>query len=452
MYRARRSDGSEQYADLEKLLALRRACNYRDLTLRFGQEDMRNIEETSSPILDGEGTFHGVVLVIRDVTVERQVEERLRHAQRMDSIGQLAGGIAHDFNNMLGGIIGAAELLQRDLAGHPVQSNFASLILRTSERATELTSKLLAFSRRGKLQLREVDVHDAIEDVAAIARRSIDRNVEVVIERNADHSMLRGDPSELQTALLNLALNARDAMPQGGVLTIRTENRILDQSYCGASAFEIEPGEYVQVSVSDTGVGIEASQQEHIFEPFYTTKPIGAGTGLGLSAVYGTVIEHQGAIHVYSEPGEGTVFHLLFPAHGKSGERARPIQNEEPKGSGIILVVDDEEGIRMTAALMLEDLGYRVLTAMDGLEALDIYREHGAEIAAVLLDVAIASHGRPSMLRGDQSHQSRGTSGHVLRLHQGVRDGGAKRERREVLPQEAVSASELASAIRDALA
>ncbi|MFT3924706.1 MAG: PAS domain-containing protein [Myxococcales bacterium] len=393
VYRAWRSDGSEQYRDLSELLASRNARNSRDLLLRRHEDEASNIVETASPILDREGTFHGVVLVIRDVTLEKQVEDRLRHAQKMDSIGQLAGGIAHDFNNMLGGIIGAAELLQRDLAKQPTQRNFASLILRTSERATELTSKLLAFSRRGKLQLREVDIHEAIDDVVAIARRSIDRSVEIVIERLAEHSLLRGDPSELQTALLNLALNARDAMPRGGVLTIRTENRLLDQAYCSTSAFEIQPGEYVQISVSDTGVGIDPGQQEHIFEPFYTTKPIGEGTGLGLSAVYGTVLEHQGSIQVYSEPGEGTVFHLLFPAHGKGAERARLPADDAPRGTGTVLVVDDEEVIRMTAGLMLEELGYQVLTARDGLEALEIYRKEGERIAAVLLDVVMPRMG-----------------------------------------------------------
>jgi signal transduction histidine kinase len=394
VYRPSRSDGAEHYADLASLLASRIARTSRDLSLRRTTGHPRSIEETASPILDSDGKFHGVVLVIRDVTVERQVEERLRHAQRMDSIGQLAGGIAHDFNNMLGGIIGAVELLQRDLQHQPAQRALTALILRTSERATELTSKLLAFSRRGKLQLREVDVHDAIQDVVAIAQRSMDRNVEIVIERQAQRTSLRGDPSELQTALLNLALNARDAMPKGGVLTIRTENRILDQAYCESSAFELKPGEYVQISVSDTGVGIEPREQEHIFEPFYTTKPVGAGTGLGLPAVYGTVLEHHGAIHVYSELGEGTVFQLLLPVHGRSSERPpRMLVDEEPRGRGTILVVDDEEGIRMTASLMLEDLGYEVVTAKDGVEALEIYRRERERVAVVLLDIVMPRMG-----------------------------------------------------------
>jgi two-component system cell cycle sensor histidine kinase/response regulator CckA len=192
-------------------------------------------------------------------------------------------------------------------------------------------------------------------------------------------------------------------MPQGGVLTIRTENRSLDQEFCGASAFDLVPGDYVQVSVIDTGVGIDHAQQEHIFEPFYTTKPVGAGTGLGLSAVYGTVLEHQGAIHVYSEPGEGTVFHLLFPTHGKPGERTRAIPVDEPRGQGTILVVDDEEVIRMTAAMMLEDLGYQVLTAMDGTEALQIYAKERKRIAAVLLDVVMPRMGGRACFEGMRS-------------------------------------------------
>jgi PAS domain S-box-containing protein len=357
------------------------------LVARDGSE--RLIANSAAPIREAQQEAAlGVVLVFRDVTRQQQVESQLLQSQKMESIGALAGGVAHDFNNMLGGITSAAELLGMELAEHAEARQYVDLILRTTGRAAELTKKLLAFSRKGKVVAVPLDLHHSIGDACALLERSIDRRIKLIRELQARYTTVLGDASQLQNIVLNLGLNARDAMPDGGTLTISTRNTQLDQTYCGASPFKIQPGLYIEISVRDTGIGMTPEVQRRLFEPFFTTKPTGRGTGLGLAAAYGAVRDHNGAISVYSEPGQGAVFHVYFPV-ADAAPAARPAREDVVLGFGTVLIVDDEEVIRKTAATMLEALGYQVLMATNGREGVEMYRRHLSEINVVLLDMVM---------------------------------------------------------------
>ncbi|MCX7005944.1 MAG: response regulator, partial [Kiritimatiellaeota bacterium] len=330
----------------------------------------------------------GVVLVFRDVTRQQQMETQLLQAQKMESIGALAGGVAHDFNNMLGGITSAAELLGMELTANAEARQYVDLILRTTMRAAELTKKLLAFSRKGKVVAIPLDLHHCVGDACALLERSIDRRITLIRELEAIITTVVGDASQIQNIILNLGLNARDAMPDGGTLTITTRNTQLDQAYCAASPFKLQPGSYLELSVRDTGSGMTTEVQRRLFEPFFTTKPTGKGTGLGLAAVYGSVRDHNGAITVYSEPGRGTVFHVYFPVIATAAP-ARTTREEVVLGYGTVLVVDDEDVIRRTASVILTALGYQVLLADNGRVGVELYRQHLGQISVVLLDMVM---------------------------------------------------------------
>jgi len=348
------------------------------------------VSGTCSPIRGRDGGVLGAVLVFRDITQAKRMEEQLHQTRKMDVIGQLAGGIAHDFNNMLGGIIGNAELLSFAL---PVDSNlrkYVDTIIKGSERAADLTKKLLAFSRKAKIVTTPVDIHDQIRSAIALLERSIDPRIKIIIRLDATSSVVASDPTLLQNAFLNLAINARDAMPEGGALTFATSNVLLDHEYCSKQPYKIDAGMYLEISISDTGVGMSKEVLSKLFEPFFTTKPVGQGTGLGLAAVYGTVKDHQGAINVYSEPGLGTVFKIYLPVDSSSPECF--IYGDESIAlgkSGCILVVDDEAIIRSTAQALLVSLGYDVLLASDGDEALEVFLMEKERISAILLDIVM---------------------------------------------------------------
>jgi len=347
------------------------------------------LETNKIPLHDAAGNVVGILGTYEDITTRKHAEEALRHTQKMDSIGQLAGGIAHDFNNMLVGIIGAAELLRRGKVPEAERGQLLDLIVHTGYRAADLTGKLLTFSRRGRFQARVVDVHETIEDALAILGRSIDKRVTIRRQFAAKAPMVRGDPAELESAILNLGINARDAMPQGGLLEIATCMRTLDQAACDASAFKLAPGAYVEICVRDTGSGISQAIQLRIFEPFFTTKAQGMGTGLGLAAVYGAVTEHGGAITVVSEAGNGTEFRILLPL---TQGHATKVQASAPQPLGVsargtVLVIDDEAVIREIAELTLRDMGYDVITAEDGVVGVSLLERHRNSVRAVLLDV-----------------------------------------------------------------
>jgi len=353
----------------------------------------RQIEWSSAPMEDSQGLGVGFVLVFRDVTEKLRVEDELRQSQKEESIGRLAGGIAHDFNNMLGGIMGAAGLLRLEMSGADDSldakecSEYIELILASTKRAAELTGQLLAFSRKGTTQVEPVDVHSVIRENIALLQSSIDKRIEIHAELNADSVVVSGETSRIQNAILNLGINARDAIESAGVMTFSTKNVELDTSYCESSRFPLEAGSYIRVSVRDTGSGMSGEQQKKIFEPYYTTKDLGKGTGLGLASVYGTVTGHQGAIEVVSTVGEGSVFHLFLPLLGDETARKPRMSTEVQKGKGTILLVEDEEIILYTTARMLKSLGYHVMTATDGQGAIDLLSEQSDIIDLVMTDM-----------------------------------------------------------------
>ena len=347
-----------------------------------------SFEAISSVVADAvEGSSNPRVLIIsRDVSERRELEQQLRHSAKMDAIGRLAGGVAHDFNNLLTGIIGYADLVRR--LKDPRSQAFAEAILGASSRATELVRQLLAFSRRSEPSFEPTRVEPLVENVANILRRTVDRRIDVRVDAEAC-SAVRADPTLLETAILNLAVNARDAMPEGGDLTLRVRPVDVAEGEQGPDGIPLAAGPYVEVSVVDSGAGIEPSLRNRIFEPFFTTKPTGKGTGLGLAAVYGTVRSHGGAIFVESTAGKGTTFRILLPSLGSMLLSPRPAIPSIATGEGHILVVDDEDFVRQTAARFLRDMGYEVSEAVDGQDALDVFEREGADLDLVVLDLVM---------------------------------------------------------------
>jgi len=345
-------------------------------------------EAKGNVIRDQDGILSGFSGIMRDITERRELEEQLRQSQKMDVIGQLAGGVAHDFNNMLGGIIGSAELLSIKTKDNPSLQKYADIILKGAERASELTRNLLAYSRKAKFVTKLIDIHDPILEAVSLLERTIDKRITIKTELKASPSQITGDPTLLQNAIMNLGINARDAMPEGGVISFRTENVFLDEHYCSSHPGLI-PGNYIEVEVADTGTGIPGDIMNRIFEPFFTTKKFGQGTGLGLAAVYGTVKEHRGDISLYSELGSGTVFKIFLPM--ESSTAAGPDESAETpiSGAGCILLIDDEAIIRNIAQAQLNHLGYDVLLAEDGESGIEIFRREHKRISLVILDLVM---------------------------------------------------------------
>jgi PAS domain S-box-containing protein len=358
-----------------------------DTVLLTKDRKERRIAISGSPIRNARDEIVGVVLIFRDITEQQKMEEELRQAQKMDSIEQLAGGVAHDFNNMLAGMSGAAELIAFRTGKDEKIAKFIDMILDTARRAADLNQKLLAFSRKGKTQYVAVNVHDCVMDTVKILEHSIDRRVTITMELKADIATVKGDLSQIQNIVLNLGLNARDAMQDGGELTIASSNVDLNNEYCRISQFNIEPGPFVEISVRDTGTGISREIQEQIFDPFFTTKEIGKGTGLGLSAVYGMVCDHKGAIEVISKPEKGTLFKIYLPTDASAVITEKTDKDKIITGKGCILIVDDETVVVETLRTMLTDLGYELLTAEDGAEGVRIYEKYVNTIDLVILDM-----------------------------------------------------------------
>jgi len=372
---------------VEKVMATGKIAGLANHTVLLSKEGHEyQIADSAAPIRAGSGEVLGVVLVFRDVTEEYALQEQLRHSQKMDAIGQLAGGVAHDFNNILAGIMGAAEILETMLPPDPKAEKMLDLIIKTSERAAILTRKLLTFARKQRSVSICLDVHKVLNDTVVLLKSSIDRRIAVDVNFATEPAFVIGDPSQLQGAFLNLGINAAHAMPMGGTISISSEFIDLDVSYCESSLFQIEPGAYLKVEVRDTGTGIPQENLPHIFEPFFTTKKQGEGTGLGLAAVYGTIQHHHGAMNVYSEEGVGTSFHILLPL-SEQEMATRPLPTRPVRGSGRILVVDDEDIMRTTSRAILESLGYEVLLARDGHEGLELFEKDPSAINLVLLDM-----------------------------------------------------------------
>ncbi|MBU1105542.1 MAG: response regulator [Candidatus Riflebacteria bacterium] len=335
----------------------------------------------------------------RDITGYKQAEqerEKLQkqflQAQRMDAVVQLAGGVAHDFNNLLAGIMGAAELLKKPELTVQKHETYLEMILTTTVRAADLTKKLLTFARKRERENKPVDLHRTIADSIEILTRTLNKNVIINFEHKAESCAIVGDETMLQNVFLNLGINASHAMPDGGTLSFLVRNVSLDSDYCSISPFDLTPGTFVEVEIRDNGCGMTMDVQKKIFEPFFTTKDRDKGTGLGLSMAYGVVKSHAGAINVYSEVGVGTVFHVYLPlaphADIKSIEDMPVI-----RGSGKILLVDDEEMLRSLGQTILESLGYEVIVAADGREAVEVFEKAADEIELVILDMIMPTMG-----------------------------------------------------------
>ena len=356
----------------------------------------------SSPIVR-EGRPVGLRGIVVDITERKQAEEerewlheRLRHSEKMEALGQLAGGIAHDFNNHLSAILGFAEILLERMED-PELIRFTEGIIKSSKHSAELTRQLLAFARKGKFLTVLVDFKAVIEEVVQILKHSIDKRITLKQCSDDRPALVLGDPYELQNALMNLAINARDAMPDGGELTFATEVRQLDEVTCHRLPYDIFPGTFLQVSVTDTGAGIDREIQQRIFEPFFTTKELGKGTGLGLASVYGTMKNHRGAILVYSEPGRGSCFKLLLPlAELLEGEL---MESKEARmeiqslgilpGSKQILVIEDEELVGQMLLELLRQLGFRAVLMQDGRAAVEHFQTVWREIDLVVMDLVM---------------------------------------------------------------
>ena len=323
-----------------------------------------------------------------------QLEGRLRQSQKMEAVGQLAGGIAHDFNNLLQGILGYTEMAKADLAPDDQRCRDMEQVRKAAERAATLTRQLLAFSRRQVIQPVGLNLNDVIADISELIRRVIGEHIELKLEPGDDVGMIHADPGTLEQVFMNLCVNARDAMPSGGQLTIETDGVRVDDAFCKVHPWAVL-GDYACLAVTDTGVGIPQEATEHIFEPFFTTKEVGKGTGLGLSMVYGIVKQHDGLIHCYSEVGKGSCFKIYLPkVDSVAVETHESAEASAPaRGVETILLAEDDEIVRKLAVRVLEKSGYRVLAASDGEEALRLFEEHREEVQIALLDVVMPKAG-----------------------------------------------------------
>ena len=329
----------------------------------------------------------GAVIVFRDITTDIETEERLRQSQKMDAVGQLAGGVAHDFNNMLSAITGAAELMNIAVDEREELENYIKLILSTCLKASKLTRRLLAFSRQGNVKIETVDVFASIRSTVQLLKRSIDKRIEIRTDFPENELYCLFDNAQLENVLLNLGLNAKDAMPEGGVLKYTAGTADLDGEYCISSGFDAAPGKYIEISCSDTGFGMTDEILQKIFEPFFTTKDPGKGTGLGLASVYGIVKDYKGIIRVISTPGSGTVFNIYIPASDKVHNEEKHEYVFKTISSKTVLLADDEKNVHKVLKIMLEKLGHNVLSAYSGNEAVDKFRKHWKNIDIIILDL-----------------------------------------------------------------
>lgn len=337
-----------------------------------------------------------------DITEQKNLENQIRQMEKMESIGQLAGGIAHDFNNQLASIIGYNDILSRRLGDEKLR-RYTDQIKTAANRSTDLIRKLLDFSRKGQNVTVPVDINGILDEVIDVLDRSIDKKIQIIKHLNAGPVKVLGDPGQLQNALLNLSLNARDAMPSGGEIRFETSLTTLGKDFQNRHNYKIVPGRYLKISTTDTGCGMDKETQRHIFEPFFTTKEQGKGTGMGLASVYGAILGHRGHINVYSEPGQGSSFHLYLPVPefaAESEKQAVPAGPEVPaRGEGHVLVVDDEDMVRQMTCETLEELGFKVSECQSGLSAEAIYREQWREIDLVLVDMTMPKNdGRDTLL------------------------------------------------------
>jgi PAS domain S-box-containing protein len=401
------------------------------VTLHGRTGDVVPVEVTTATLKGGEGQDLGVIIIVRDLTTVRALEAQLRHAQKMEAVGRLAGGVAHDFNNLLTVITGRSQLLLLKLPPESPLRRDVELVEETAHRASTLTRQLLAFSRKQLVQPRVVDLNEVVRGMETMLSRLIGEDIALATHLDPEAGCVRADPAQIEQMVVNLAVNARDAMPLGGRLTLETGFVRLDEGFARQHV-GLRPGPHVRLVVRDTGVGMDALIKAHLFEPFFTTKGPGKGTGLGLATVYGIVTQCGGAIRVDSEPGRGAVFTIDLPRVDAPADlRGDPgVPDAAPQGSETVLLVEDEPEVRKLARDILRQQGYTVLEAVDGEDALRIGREHRGPIHLLVTDVVMPQIGGRELAdrvkAGRQEMKVLYVSGYTddATLHQGVSQTG----------------------------
>jgi PAS domain S-box-containing protein len=371
----------------------------REIRLRHRSGEWRVLEVTAAN-LAGRSDVRELVLTGRDVTDRRRLEEQLRQAQKMESVGRLAGGVAHDFNNLLTAIIGFSELIREELPEDSRVKHDLEAIQKAAQHGASLTRQLLAFSRRQVLEPTVVDLHDLVRGLGPIMRRLVGEDVEMNFVTHLNLQPIRVDRGQIEQVLMNLVVNARDAMPEGGKLTIDTRTVQLDEEDVRQRPYA-RPGSYAMLSVSDTGIGMNADTRARIFEPFFTTKELGKGTGLGLSTVYGIVKQSGGHIEVVSEPGCGAMFAVYLPTVEATAEAAPSAArvSTDARGSEAVLLVEDDHDVRDLLGRTLERQGYQLLQAATGNEALEFVRNTAVRIDLLITDAVLPEVSGPTLAR-----------------------------------------------------
>lgn len=402
---------------LERALRERATVALTERTLMASRNGAESpIELSASPVRDDSDGVRGAILVFRDIGKRRQLEEQATHAEKMEAVGRLARGVAGDFNNVLTVITGYAELLRAEAPAASPLRRFVDEIIYAGERAAALTRHLLAFSRGSSAQPRVLDLSQLVAEMEPMLRRILGEGIELLLMNPRGAGRVKADASQLEQAIVNLATNARDAMPQGGKLVIEVASVDLEE---GASSknLGLAPGPYVLMAISDTGIGMDAATRSRLFEPFFTSKDPGKGSGLGLATVYGIVKQHEGQITVYSQPNCGSIFEIYLPRVKEAPVEVVP-RRASAKGSETILLVDDEEGVRKLVHAVLQSHGYDVLEASNGGMALQAYDKNSHKIDLVLTDVVM-----PQMTGFELGAQLAGRAPHLKILYMsGYRD------------------------------
>jgi two-component system, cell cycle sensor histidine kinase and response regulator CckA len=346
------------------------------------------VEVSLNSIETPEGVFG--IAFISDISQRKQLEEQLIQAQKMEAVGRLAGGVAHDFNNMLTVISGYNRMILEELSPRDPLREYSDEIAKAADRAGTLTNQLLAFSRRQLIRPLIINLNAVVVQTEKMLRRLLGEDIHLTPDLDPDLANIKADPNQIEQAIVNLALNSRDAMPGGGEIFLQTANVRLDETYT-QTHLGVRPGNYVMIAITDTGHGMDAETRKRIFEPFFTTKERGKGTGLGLATVYGMVKQSGGDIWVYSEPGKGTTFKLYFPSAAEAVAESETADSERPahQASETVLVVEDERPVRELIVRMLQQLGYSVLSAASGAEAIEIGNTFSGKIAMLLTDVVM---------------------------------------------------------------
>ena len=352
---------------------------------------MKDKNKTKNELIDELGLMRQRIdeleTICRDSADQKRHEAQLSHEQKMEVIGQMAGDVAHDFNNILTAIIGYASILQAE--ANTQQRGYVEQILHSAEKASHLTQGLLSLSRKQLLKARPTNLHESVKGIEKLLSKIIGEERELRTRFANEPLTVLADEVQLEQILINLATNARDAMPYGGTLTIETMRSELDQRYCETHGYGV-PGNYALISVTDTGIGMDEKKRERIFEPFFTTKEEGKGTGLGLSVVYGIIKQHNGYINVHSQPGRGTTFKIYLPLITAEEKKKRPAGSSAlPQDAGTILLAEDDTDVRNLSRWALEEFGYKVIEASDGAEAIRAFTENKDKIQLLLLDVVM---------------------------------------------------------------